>query len=258
MEISKLRFYWQNWADSATLTASSEAADDPVAMLQNRWKTVDWRSTGLTAEWLKANLLSAKPVQGFVFENMNLTAGSTVVLQAHASDSWGAPSYELAITITAAMVLAKRIVVKLPAAETYQWWRLLVTDASNPAGYLSAGRMYLGPVFEPAGWGHGGPWDKRRESGSEISESDGGQASAKKRKKYWVYELPISIESQADADSYAAIDDECGIDTPLWICRDSTDGVAQTIYARFREHLAFPSKIRGVLWETSLKFREEL
>lgn len=264
MVISKMRFFWQNWFDSATVTASSEAADYPVAMLQNRWKheACGWRSTGLSAEWIIANLGSAKAVQGFVLENMNLTAGATVELGGHASDPTaigaGATTYHLHITVTAAMVLAKRIIVKLAAAQTYQWWRLLLTDAGNGAGYLAAARAYLGPVFEPAGWGHGGPWTRVRESGSQVSYSQGGQASAVIGPKYWVYDLPISILGQSDADAYAAIDDECGIDTPLWICRDSTVEVASAVYGLFLEHTPFPSVVSGTLWETTLKFREEL
>jgi len=257
MAVKKLRFMWLNYSDSAIVTASSEAADYPVANLQNRWKTVDWRSTGLTAEWVKENLGSAKAVQAFVLENMNLTAGATVALQAHASDLWTAPSYSLAITITAAMVAAKRIVIFLAAAETYQWWRLLVTDAANGDGHLSASRIYLGPYFEPTR-SYKTQWERSPASDSVVSYSSGGQASVTERPIFWVYNLPISIVGSADELAYAAIDDTCGIKIPLWICLDSTDEIVRTVYGHFMEYIAFPSVIDGSLWDTNLKFREEL
>lgn len=259
MATKGLRFYWQNWFDSATVTASSEASGYEVSKLQNRWATWDWHSTAAdtAGEWLKADLGSAQPVKSIILENMNLRAGATVTLEGNASDAWGAPSYSLGITITAAMVAAKRIVVTLPAARAYQWWRLTMADAGNADGYLAASRMYLGPCFEP-GLRFGPQPTQVRGSGSEVSYSGGGQATAVKRAKYWTYDLPITILGQADANAYADMDDECGIDTPLWVCFDSTDEPTNAVYVHFMEHLAFPAVVDGSLWETSLRLRQEL
>jgi hypothetical protein len=259
MATRRLYFYWQNWFDSATVTASSEATDYAAANLQNRWATFDWRSTAAdtAGEWIKANLGSAKAVKSIILEHMNLRAGDTVALEGNATDAWGAPSYSLPITITAAMVAAGRIVITLAAAQTYQWWRLTMADAGNPDGYLSASRVYLGPCFEP-GLRYGPTPTQVRDSASEVGESSGGQSSAVKRPKRWTYDLPITILGQTDADAYADMDDECGIDTPLWVCFDSTDEPTNTVYVRFAEHIPFPAVIDGSLWETSIRLRQEL
>jgi len=252
MTLKKMRFFWQNWFDTATVTASSEVADYPVEQLQNRWKKVDWRSeaTYSGGEWIQAVFTIPRAIQGFILENMNLTTGATVTLTGDGNNIF-------TIAPTAEMVAEKRIVVVLASATpSYQTWLLSINDVGNPDAYLSASRIYLGPVFESDD--HGSPWTRVRESGSEVSYSDGGQASAVKRPKFWIYDLPITILGQSDADAFAAIDDECGIDTPLWVCRDTTAGVASTVYGSFLVHTPFPSIISGALWETSLRFREEL
>lgn len=259
MATRRLLFYWQNYFDSAVITASSEDPEYPVSNLQNRWATFDWHSasTGTAGEWLKADLGSAKAVKSFIFENMNLGVGATVTLEANAADAWGAPAYSLAIPVTAAMVAAKRIVVTLAAEQTYQWWRLSLADPGNPDGYLSGSRIYLGPCFEP-GLRFGPAPKQGRRSGSEVGYSGGGQATAVKRPKYWVYSLPMTILGQADADTFADIDDECGIDTPLWVCFDSLDEPTNTVYVHFEEHIEFPAVIDGSLWETVFSLRQEL
>ena len=261
--IKKMRFFWQNWFDSATVTASSEAADYPVEQLQNRWKTVDWRSVGIAAGIeVISDLGSAwatKPVQAFILENMNFIAGMTVELGGHAKDPTGLAhtTYELVITITAAMAAAKRIVVTLAAAETYQWWRFKMSAGGGAMTYLSASRSYLGTVFDPARGCRGGS-NHWAESDTSVDYSGGGQASVTERPTFEVYDVPISIVGQADAAGYAAINAACGKKLPLWICLDTTDEIASTVYSHFLEYIAFPTIVSGALWRTNLKFREEL
>jgi hypothetical protein len=263
MAVKKLRFMWLNHFDSAVVTASSEAADFPVEQLQNRWKTVDWRSVGIAAgEWVIADfgaLWATKPVQAFVLENMDFIAGMTIELGAHASDPTALEhtTYENVITITATMAAAKRVVVFLAAAETYQWWRLKMSAGGGAMTYLSASRVYIGPYFEPVRT-YRTQWKRWPDSDTATSYSDGGQASATERPVFWVFELPVAIVGAADALAYAAIDMECGIKKALWICIDTTDEIASTVYGHFLEYIAFPSTIDGRLWETNLLFRDEL
>ena len=262
MALKKLRFMWLNYFDSAIVTANSEAADYPVEQLQNRWKTVCWRSVGVTiGKEIVANLGSPLEVQAFVLENMNFTAGMTVELGGHVGDptglAAGSTDYFHVITITAAMVTAKRVVYFPAPGCTHTWWRLLMSAGGGGLTYLEAGRIYLGPYFEPTR-SYRTQWKRSPASDSVVSYSDGGQASVTERPVFWVYDLPISIVGSGDELAYAAINAACGIVTPLWICLDSTDEIARTVYGHFLEYIAFQSVIDGRLWETSLKFREEL
>jgi hypothetical protein len=262
MAAKKLRFFWQNYFDDATLTVSSADPEYPVENLQNRWATWDWRSTGTDSvgESIIAEFVNDEAIKGFVLENMNLRFGAAVILQGNTTNSWGGVPYVFSITITHEMETAKRVVVVLSTlSASYQYWRITLIDLGNPDGYLSASRIYLGPVFQPKYHYQPRP-TQARSSDPEIAYSGGGQTTAVKRPRYWTYDLPISIVG-TDGEAFADIDEECGIDTPLWICLDSTDVttmVTSTIYVAFMEHIAFPAIVDGCLWESSLRLRQEL
>lgn len=267
MAAKKLQFFWQNWFDSAIVTASSEDPEYPVENLQNRWATWDWRSgvpdTAVDV-WIVVNLGIQKTIEGFVLENMNFEVGTTVELGGHATDptalAAGATTYFHVITITAEMVTAKRVVFILPAGTAFQWWRILMADVVGTwPGYFSASRVYLGPVFQPKYHYQPRPVQVRA-SDSEVGYSAGGQTTAVKRPRYWTYDLPISIVG-TDGEKFADMDEECGVDTPLWVCLDSTSDVTRitsTIYVAFMEHIVFPAIVDNCLWESSLKLRQEL
>jgi hypothetical protein len=102
----------------------------------------DFRSAGLDSPvWLKADLGSARQVRAFVLLHHNITSGATITLQANSADDWGAPPYSQAITWAAGVLC-------FFLNETYRWWRLTVTDASNPDGYIRASELYLGDYLE--------------------------------------------------------------------------------------------------------------
>ena len=263
MALRKLLFFWKNHFDTATVTATSENPDFPVENLQDRWATWDWRSAGVAgAIEVVADLgplWATKPVQGFILEHMNLTAGAAVELGGHATDPTGLAhtTYEAPITVTAAMIAAKRIAVELPAAETFRWWRLIVADAGNPDGYLSASRVYVGPVFT-------GKYHYRAGSGrdrvdlSTVGRSTGGQKTASKQAKYDTQNLLITMHGQADVGGYDDIDAECGVSRPLWIALDSSDPAGTTVYVSFARTISRPTKTSELPWAAVLAIEEEL
>lgn len=255
----KVCLLWDNWFDVAIVTASTSEVDYPVELIQNRWRSSAWRSTDAdsSGEWVKANLGSARAVKAFVLENMNLRENAVVHIHGNGSDAWGSPSVSHTITVTEEMETEGRIVYLLSSEESYQWWLFELTDAGNPDGYISVGRIYIGPVFEPR-YSFRAPWSRVRESGSEIMMSIGGQTSATKRPKYWRYSLPIQIVGSSDIESFMAIDEACGVDTSLWICLDPNDEIVTSIYSRFTDHPEYTTVSKGYLWETVLNFREEL
>ncbi len=265
MAMKKLRFFWDNYFDAATVTAKSAAADYPVSNLQLRWKTDTWgwRSVGVAAgEWIIADLgalWATKPVQAFVLENMNFTAGMTVELGGNAADPTALEhtTYENVITITAAMAAAKRIVVVLAAAETYQWWRLKMSAGGGGLTYLAASRPYLGPSFEPAR-PQKTKWKEWTDSDTQVDKSESGQVTVLVRPDFQVYELPVTIVGASDRTAYKAINTTVGKKLPLWICFDSTDEINTTVYCHFLERIPLDSVVDGMRWETVLKFEEEL
>ena len=140
--MSNARFLYTFKFDGATITSSSEvsglvddnAVDDFVAK--------KWRTTADTGQWIKFNLGSAKKITMAAIFGHNLTSGATVMLQANATDSWGAPSYSQAMTWN------EKAIVKF-LDETYQWWRITFEDGSNPDEYIEIGRICAGEYVEP-------------------------------------------------------------------------------------------------------------
>ena len=104
-------------------------------------KETRWRTTGDTSENIVIDLGSAQNVTDFILSGHNLTDSATVSLQAHTSNSWGAPSHTTSCTIQ------DPIIEYLD--QTYRYWRPLIADATNPDTYIEAELMFLGTYFEP-------------------------------------------------------------------------------------------------------------
>lgn len=145
-----IKLLYTNKMDSATVTAKSEAsANYPATNVQDRYLKKLWRSTGVTAEWLKFDLGSSSQLTLFTFFYNNLTSGATVKLYGHASNlgdteaAWAGASYSTTITN-----FDQRACV-LSLSETYRWWLLTITDSSNADGYVQIGRVFAGVSLSP-------------------------------------------------------------------------------------------------------------
>jgi hypothetical protein len=101
-----------------------------------------WKTTSDTSENVVVNFGSAQLVTAFVIADHNLTSGATITLQANTTDAWSPPAYTQVITYGDPAVLY--------LSETYQYWRVLIADASNPDTYLRIGKLYLGTYTELA------------------------------------------------------------------------------------------------------------
>src|SRR5262245_19502259 len=81
-----------NRVAAATLTASSESSGHPVAHLKEpEHLGLRWRSAATTESLVVVNVGSAIP-----FDRISLWGSSftSVKIQQHTSDSWGAPAYD--------------------------------------------------------------------------------------------------------------------------------------------------------------------
>jgi len=259
----KIDFFWKNHFDTATVTATSEDPDFPVENLQERWATFDWRSAGvagaievvadLGADW------ATKSVGGFVLENMNLTAGAAVEIGGHPTDptGLGATAWSAPITVTAEMIAKKRIAVKLPAEETYRFWRVVIVDAANPDSYLSASRIFFGEVF--TGKYHYQPGGGRDLiDPSSIGQSAAGQKTSSRQPVRDTYAPVVTIAGLADIDGYDAMARWCGAySRPLWVALDSTDITDSMVYISFMETVKRPLRTSQRLYLSTLRMEDE-
>ena len=161
--MANLRLILNNAHDTAQLAATSNAL--PIAYTQRSERARPWRSAGTATQVVEATLATPTLLEGLVLYRHNLSAGSRVRLEllndtgtvydsgdASVSgviplgefrfgiDPWGATSTD-----------------DLPIRQATFWfpatlatgYRLTITDADNPDGYIEIGRIVAGPVIVP-------------------------------------------------------------------------------------------------------------
>jgi len=218
---TKFRLLWDNKAEDATITASSEDADYPVEFTQNIWPTLAHRTTGVSAEWWKWNVSPSIKPEYFAFCGHNFQDTAILYLEANDSDAWGAPPFKEAVHFTAGTTTLVHKVGSLGAAPGYDWWRFTAADDGNADGYLSAGYAYLGGYFE-----FDYDFYKKYPIYSDPSSkqySDGGQMSACTKTKFRKFAYEFSAVSAADYSTLWTIFQTVGTSKPFFIIEDPDD-----------------------------------
>ena len=218
---TKFRLLWDNKAEDATITASSEDADYPVEFTQNIWPTLAHRTTGVSAEWWKWNVSPSIKPEYFAFCGHNFQDTAILYLEANDSDAWGAPPFKEAVHFTAGTTTLVHKVGSLGAAPGYDWWRFTAADDGNADGYLSAGYAYLGGYFE-----FDYDFYKKYPIYSDPSSkqySDGGQMSACTKTKFRKFAYEFDAVSAADYKTLWTIFQTVGTSKPFFIIEDPDD-----------------------------------
>lgn len=245
--IKRIRFLWQNEIDTATITASSEAAGFPVSNLQDRWHTRPWRTTGLADEWAKFDLLEEKDIQAIVIKEHNFQAGASVRIHAY-SDAWITLAYLKTLPITSGQIVK---LWRIPL--TYRWWMLAIKDPGNPDGYSRIGRPFLGGYFRPS-------YDISRPpkiipvDPSIVMASSGGQKSSDQREHYQKISFEFDMIPESDKTIFESIFAQVGKSKPYFICRNQDDPTNTTYYVQNLSDFDFDPRITG--WH-SLKIDTE-
>jgi hypothetical protein len=224
MRGNNIRFMWKNRWDDATLSASSEESGFPVTNTQHRWHTRTWQSEhglsgGLTDAYIVADLGDAYDIEAFIIKNHNfsmLESGDGLRIQANNADAWGAPALDEAVTMTSGLIIHF-----FSSAQTYRYWRIVMTDVMNSDNYLEIGRVFLGGYFEPYY-----DYRSRRPVFSDLStvkRSTGGQISSDQKPRYrqWSYDFDAVLSD--DFDTFWDIWQEVGLSKEYFICQDPTN-----------------------------------
>lgn len=126
--------------DSWTILATRSFG---AASVLDRDRDTAWEATGCDDEHITIDLGQAAQAQALILADHNLTSGATATLMANTSDSWGAPAWSQALSVTTPHLVCFM-------DQTYRYWRLRLLDEDNPAGALMAGLLFLGPYFQPS------------------------------------------------------------------------------------------------------------
>jgi len=135
---------------SATVTATSEAASMPASNLNKVQPSDVWRSAALTGQVIEIDLGSARAVDLVALMFSNLTSAATWRIQA--GSTTGVTDYDYGTETAWAGATENtdrpHAMVYLPAAQTYRYWKITLTDAANPDGYFEAGRLILADALQ--------------------------------------------------------------------------------------------------------------
>lgn len=241
---TKFRLLWDNKAEDATITASSEDADYPVEFTQNIWPTLAHRTTGVSAEWWKWNVSPSIKPEYFAFCGHNFQDTAILYLEANDSDAWGAPPFKEAVHFTAGTTTLVHKVGSLGAAPGYDWWRFTAADDGNADGYLSAGYAYLGGYFE-----FDYDFYKKYPIFSDPSPkqySDGGQMSATTKTKFRKFAYEFDAVSAADYSTLWTIFQTIGTSKPFFIIEDPDDLSSGVYYVEGISDWQFGPIVKGV------------
>jgi hypothetical protein len=143
------RFLYNNQIKTfaKSLVADSQQTNYPSANLQTDNYSQTWRTLNASSSHNVVNdFLAAVQIDTVFLGNVNLTSSATVTIQANATDSWGAPSFSEALTISGLGLDPKQrnLYHELSSAQTFQFWRILISDTTNPDGFYEVGEWWLG------------------------------------------------------------------------------------------------------------------
>jgi len=215
--MAKCRFLYDNLWKTATLTASTAEAYFPATKTQKRAPGRRWWSTTIvTDQTIVADLGAANiPATAFLIRGNNFSATAVVTIQATHEDEaghWAAPDFAAILSPVDNTTMGAFF-----AAQTFQFWRLLISDIDNPNLHVEAGPIFLGTYFEPA-YSYKAGTTGTPEDLSVITKSAGGQRTVviHDQPGVWQYAFRTS-----EKPSFETIRRAVGWSLPFWFCEDS-------------------------------------
>lgn len=199
---------WSDWGDEASLeTIGNEPGSGAVAAYLQTMQPQDvWQSTSLTSLYFELDRGSAQPWNAVALLFTNATAAATWRIRAAADQvslTDGSEDYDSgSVTLLAAGSDAtwdrSHGLLWMPAGVTSRWLRIDISDGANPAGYVRAGRLVVGNLWQPTrnaqypiGWSHQDP--------SDLERTDGGALIPTARDVFLAADLRFDFLSEADA-----------------------------------------------------------
>ena len=121
----------------------------------------------------------------------------------------------------------------LPSAVVARYWRLEINDTTNPAGFIQAGRIFIGPSWQPvknASYGLTTGWETK----TDVQTALGGAEYFGRRVPYRVTKFTLDYLTEDDGMANAFdIDAQAGIDQEVFWVYDPAD----TVHDQRRQYL---------------------
>jgi len=195
---------YQNRILTATLSASSQAANLPVTNLQTPHADVtnQWRTTSRAGNVIADTGSSASTWRLFMLAALN--ANANILMRVVISDNadMSAPNYD-SNWQGGIMAPGYQQLVWITSSEVQgRYCQILLNNGSNPDPYLSVGLAYAGPAYVPSrGLSYESSWIASPTQ--DVVETRGGQEyiTQRFRRRAW----DIAFGSLPAADVYASV-----------------------------------------------------
>jgi hypothetical protein len=135
-----MKILYENKIEDATITGSTEAFNYEASSVIDIRTLKTWHTTGCTSENVVFELDAAAEFDSIGIVNHNFTDDAVITIQANATDSWGAPSFEQVLTTWNEYIMF----CFFDSTTSYKFWRLLIADTTNTDGFIEIGYISLG------------------------------------------------------------------------------------------------------------------
>lgn len=252
-----LRFFYNNLFDTATVTSSSDATGFEVARIQHRLFLKTWRSTGITAEWVKWNLGAATDIKAVIIRYSNLQVGDSLAIQRNATNSsdFTTPTESITVTITADMVTRGVIPVNWTTAKSGWWWRVLMTAAAGT--YIRIGRIFCGSYNEAERNYDRDGYSVETVDPSDITISERNQKHVNPIDSYRVVSMKFSSFKSTDKTLYDSMALAVGKSKTFFVITDSADLPNTCIYCTCSSGWKIDHVFSLTTWAMEITLEEE-
>lgn len=202
-------------------------------------------------EFLKVDLGSALACQAGIVINHNAGAGGTFTHQGNATDAWAAP------TINQTLAGNADIRIAFFGSSSQRWWRLLISDVQNSAGYSEVGIWFSGPYTTPSvnySIDHG--YEFQELSSQEFAPGGAGFQDRRARRQAW----KLSWIDLQDADRLIleAVGVACPAGTCLFFAFDGLNSPLGTQYVYLAANMSVDLSDSSIYWNVSVPIAQAL
>lgn len=211
---------------NVTLTPSTEDTFFPASNLANFGRTKVWRTTSVTSQSLVIDLKTTESIDTFIMlfhplDGSSLSEGATVTLQGNATDEWSSPAYSGTPTLDEDFEIYSLF---LSAAQTYRYWRLVITDPSNDLGYIEVGKIILTKATQLSQCPEIG-FSYKNDDLSKQSRNDFNQVYVDVKPNVRTFEFNYAVLSMDDFETLQTIYDRVGSSVPICMSLDTQESL---------------------------------
>lgn len=212
-----MKILYDNPLDDCTISGAGRTGF-PMTNVQHIHLSKRWRSLTLSAEALLFNAGAGNTIDidTFAIIQHNFSATASVKLQMNSADDWTTPPVDETLTWSSGIIAEF-----FTSTKSYQYLRVLITDAANADGYIEIGRIMAGLhlyLYQPLE----GILDDVEDS-TVVSMSITGQPFADLGTIARVYEVPLGTIPVATRTAIKALYAAMGKHTPMVVFPDETD-----------------------------------